>query len=139
VKIHARPSRRRAERITLNLASMIDVTFLLLIYFMLTTVLVRPEDRLTSAIQTESEGAMAASDLEPQIIDVLMHDGSPVYQYGERLLQDRAALTAAMSQMVISEGIIIRVSDAVPVGFAVAAMQVANDTGFEQVTYVPQQ
>ena len=53
MRIRARPSRRRAERITLNLASMIDVTFLLLIYFMVTMVLQDQEDHLSPTLQTQ--------------------------------------------------------------------------------------
>ena len=34
--------RRERQGVALNLASMIDLTFLLLIYFMVTTVLARP-------------------------------------------------------------------------------------------------
>ncbi|MHC4220247.1 MAG: biopolymer transporter ExbD, partial [Planctomycetota bacterium] len=44
VRIARRASKRR-EAISLNLASMIDVTFLLLLYFLVTTVLTLPEDR----------------------------------------------------------------------------------------------
>jgi biopolymer transport protein ExbD len=42
--------------VTLNLASMIDLTFLLLIYFMVTTVLARPEDRLSPTLQGPRTG-----------------------------------------------------------------------------------
>ena len=64
MRIRAKPSRRRLDRITLNLASMIDVTFLLLIYFMVTMVLRDQEDHLSPTLQTESEAAVGeASDI----------------------------------------------------------------------------
>lgn len=126
------------QNITLNLASMIDVTFLILIYFMLTTVLITPEDRLTSDLQTQRTGA-GTTDLQPQVIEVTSHDGQPAYRLGERIMFDRDELAAVLSQLPTEEGVFINVSDHVPVGFAVAAIQEARNAGFEQVTYVPQQ
>ena len=138
MRIRVRPSRRRLERITLNLASMIDVTFLLLAYFMLTMVITAREDHLSPTLQTQRESASGeASDFQPQIIEVLILDGAPAYRLGTRVFRDRAALTAALEGLPRSVGVFIKVYAGVPVGFAVAAIQVGRDAGFEQVTYVP--
>jgi len=136
----ARSSRRRTERLTLNLASMIDVTFLLLIYFLVAMVLVANEDHLSPTLQTQREaGAGVESDFQPQIVEVMRLDGSPVYRLGTRVFRDRAALAEALGPLPKSVGVFINVFDGVPVGHAVAAIQVARDAGFEQVTYVPSQ
>ena len=83
MRIRVRPSRRRPKRITLNLASMIDVTFLLLIYFMVTTVLVDKEDHLSPTLQTQRDAATGeASDFQPQIVEVLMLDGAGLLTAG---------------------------------------------------------
>jgi biopolymer transport protein ExbD len=137
MRIRVRPTRRRAERITLHLASMVDVVFLLLIYFMVTTVLTRPEDRLSSLLQTQRSGDAAASDFEPQILDVVVRDGSPVYQIGSAVARTRGELGAALAGMHRPSGLFVRVADNVPVGFAVGAIQAGRDAGFEKVTYVP--
>ena len=51
---------------------MIDVTFLLLLYFMVTTVLAKPEDRLSPTLQTQRDSAVSsASDFQPQIVEVM--------------------------------------------------------------------
>jgi biopolymer transport protein ExbD len=140
MRIRARPSRRRLDRITLNLASMIDVTFLLLIYFMFTMVFMPREDRLTPTLQTESsESGGALSDFQPQRIDVLRLDGEPAYRLGAKVLRGRAALEKALAPLPKSVGVFVHVADGVPVGHAVTAIQVARDAGFEQVTYVPAQ
>ncbi len=136
--VQSGPRARRLDRITLNLASMIDVTFLILIYFLVTTVLIQPEDRLSPALQTRQAGA-AVSDFQPQVVEVFDHEGQPAYRIGERIMRERAELIATLAALPKGEGIFINVSDAVPVGFAVAAMQEARNAGFEQVTYVPQQ
>jgi biopolymer transport protein ExbD len=140
MRIRARPSRRRLDRITLNLASMIDVTFLLLIYFMVTMVLTAQEDHLSPTLQTQRDAASAEmSDFQPQIIDVLVLDGAPAYRLGPRVIRERGGLAQALDGLPTSVGVFINVYDGVPVGFAVAAIQVARDAGFEQVTYVPAQ
>jgi biopolymer transport protein ExbD len=117
---------------------MIDVTFLLLIYFMVTTVLAAREDHLSPTLQTQRESASGdASDFQPQIIDILDLEGAPVYRLGARVLRDRTALAEALAELPKSVGVFCKVHDGVPVGFVAAAMQVARDAGFEQVTYVP--
>jgi biopolymer transport protein ExbD len=131
-------SRRSLQRITLNLTSMIDVTFLLLIYFMVTTVLARQEDRLSPTLQTRQEDqAGPASDFQPQVVEVFRGEQGPTYRIGGRLMTERQQLESVLESLPTSAGVFIKVHDQVPVGFAVTAIQVARDAGFEQVTYVP--
>ena len=101
--------------VTLNLASMIDVTFLLLLYFLVTTVLARPEDRLSSSLQTRSESAAGPSaDFQPQIVDVLMLDGRPAFRLGPRVLRDKASLTSVLRELPKSAGLFVHVFDDAP-------------------------
>ena len=117
---------------------MIDVTFLLLIYFMVTMVLRDQEDHLSPTLQTESEAATdEATDFQPQIIDVVMVDGAPAYRVGPRVMHERSELADALSRLPKSVGVFVKVTAGVPVGFAVQAIQVSHDAGFDQVTYVP--
>ena len=138
MRIRPRQSRRRIDRITLNLASMIDVTFLLLIYFMVTTVLAIPEDRLNPTLQTRRDSATGlTSDFQPQRVEVMILDGAPAYRLVGRVFRDKANLQSVLEPLPKDPGVFIDVYDRVPVGFAVAAIQAARDAGFEQVTYVP--
>ncbi len=138
MRVRRRRTRRRLEGITLNLVSMIDVTFLMLIYFMVTTVLAQTEDRLSPSLQTRSEeSAGPTSDFQPQIVDVLLVDQTPAYRIGEAVLRDRTALLGALERLYRPAGLFVRVSDGVSVEFVAAAIQSARDAGFEQVTYVP--
>ena len=137
MRLH-RKKQHNLDRITINLASMIDVSFLLLFYFMVATILEDREKRLTTALQTQSPAnARAVSDFQTQNIEVRMIDSNPAYRLGSRTLRDRRQLAAALENLPRSAGVFVRVFDDVPVGFAVAAVQVARDAGFEQVTYVP--
>lgn len=137
MRFQVKPGRRRLERVTINLAAMIDVTFLLLFFFMVASALDQRESRLSAAVQTQGGGPSAAADFQTQTIQVRVVEGRPRYQLGERVLGDRMALAAAVQPLRKDVGLFIEVSGGVPVGFAVAAMQVASDSGFTQVTYVP--
>jgi len=59
---------KRGGLATLNMSSMIDVTFLLLIYFIVSTVFSLPEDQLTPALEVEQGSSSVETDLEPQIV-----------------------------------------------------------------------
>jgi biopolymer transport protein ExbD len=139
MRFAAAPSRRRQmQRITLNLASMIDVTFLLLIYFLLTTVLAVPEDKLTPTLQVRQEREQVeAADFQPHIVEVSIVNGQPAYAIGARVLRTREALREVLDGLDRESGVFVSVHDHVPVGFAVAAVQTARDAGYDQVTYVP--
>ncbi|MHC4909396.1 MAG: ExbD/TolR family protein [Planctomycetota bacterium] len=137
-KRHRSSRKNRSSRVSLNLASMIDVTFLLLMYFMVTTIFVDPEDKLSPTLQAMSEeSAGRRSDFQPQIVDVIALDGTPSYRIGDRITSDRAALLDVLVALPKSAGVFIKVHRGVPVGFATTALQVARDAGFDKVTYVP--
>jgi len=119
---------------------MIDVTFLLLVYFIVSTVMARPEDQLTSSIQTrDSETSGAEIDYQPQVVEVVQLEGRSTYIIGDRMLHDLPSLTRVLENLPKEIGVFVRVSPGIPVEFALSAVQAARDAGFQQVTYVPQQ
>ncbi len=59
---------------------MIDVVFLLLIFFLVTTTFLRPERLLRPGIQVQQTSAARPSDFEPAVIDVVIIDGTPQYR-----------------------------------------------------------
>jgi len=131
-------TKRRPETITLNLASMIDLTFLLLIYFMVTTVIATPEDRLSPTLQTRSESAIGPTvDFQPQIVEVFREGDRGVFRIGSAVLSDRGSLLDALSRLHLPAGVFVRGTDDAPVSAVAAAIQACRDAGFEQVTYVP--
>jgi biopolymer transport protein ExbD len=121
----------------LNLSSMIDVTFLLLIYFIVTTVIATPEELLKVALKVEQSSSVTVDDFEPQIILVTSINTQSVYQIGDRSFTDRIQLAQFLEVLPKEPGVIVRVTNFVPVSFAVAAIQEARNSGFEKVTYVP--
>ena len=80
MRIKAKENRRRDGKLALNMASMIDCTFLLLAYFLLTMVVLKPEDQLSPNLHADKTAASgAASDFQPQIVEVLVLDAGPRY------------------------------------------------------------
>ena len=130
--------KQRPSLSPLNMSSMIDVTFLLLIYFIVTTVFTPPEDQLTPALKVEDGSSMIQQDLEPQIVQVELIDQNPAYTIGGHVCLDRKALSKVLQNLPTDPGLIIKVRSDIPIGFAVAAIQVARDANFKKVTYVPE-
>ncbi len=132
---HTSPDLTRAG---IHLASMIDVVFLLLIFFMVSTAFILPESQLTPAIQSQKQNSgTSTADYTPQILTIEIVNATPQYRLGERIITDRSTLTSLLTQLPKDLGILVYVSDYVPVGFTVAALQCCHDAGFEKVTYVP--
>ena len=65
---HRDPTSQRAGQ--LPLGSLIDVVFLLLIFFLVTLRFVQEESELASALQSD-EGGGEIADLQPQIVEVI--------------------------------------------------------------------
>ncbi len=121
------------------MASMIDCTFLLLAYFLLTIVVLEPEDQLSSNLQPDQTTASGSNeDFQPQIIDVELVDSQPGYRLGSRLFRDADSLRSALKKLPLDAGLFIRVHPGPTVGFAASAMQAGRDAGFTSVTYVPE-
>jgi biopolymer transport protein ExbD len=121
----------------LNLASMIDVIFLLLIFFLVSTTYTPPESDLVPALQAERVGSGAAADLQPQVVEARLVDGAPAFVLGERFTTDRAELLRWLEPLPREAGVFVKASSQLSVEWAAALLQVVRDAGFERVTYVP--
>ncbi len=121
------------------MTSMIDVVFLLLIFFMTTMAYRLTERELPSAIRMKSRSAAAAqSDLEPAIVEIVRSDGGFAYQLGTRRIPSRRELEDLLRLFKNkSDGAFVRVGDEAPFGMAAGAIQACKSAGFSLVTYVP--
>jgi len=121
----------------LPMTSMIDVVFLLLIFFLVTSNFAAPENRLDTALRAEGR-SNAAEELQPQIVEVRLSASSrPIFQIGENIVGTRRDLTALLRQLPKRGGVIVRGSDTVPVQAIADAMQAAADAGFDRRSYAP--
>lgn len=130
-------SRDRSSDTGLPITSLIDVVFLLLIYFIVTSRFTEPESRLSSALQVERQGPGRQSDFAPQVVRVELVGGTPAFRVGERIVRSQPDLQDLLAGLRREHGVFVRVSGAVPVSAAAAALQAAKDAGFSRISYVP--
>ncbi len=129
----------RGRRLDLPMTSMIDVVFLLLIFFMTTMAFHLTERELPSAIRVKSHSAAKdKSDLEPAIVEIVRADGGFVYKLGARQIATQQELTEVLGLFKNkSDGAFVRVINEAPFGMAAGAIQACKSAGFPIVTYVP--
>ncbi|MBM4005849.1 MAG: biopolymer transporter ExbD [Planctomycetes bacterium] len=131
--------KQRSGETELPMTSMIDVVFLLLIFFMVTTSWHQAERELDPGIQVrESAGDAAARDLEPALVEVRRAPSGPVFRLAGRDFEDAQALTDVLRQFPNkTEGAVVLVSDAVEFDAAATAIQACKSADFRAVTYMP--
>ncbi len=130
---------QREPRLELAMTSMIDVVFLLLIFFMTTASFVETERHLNSSIQVNRQSAGQQADFEPAIVEVVRSGGRFVYRLGERELTTQQELTTILRQFDNkADGAFVRVSDDAPFAMAAAAIQACKTARFAMVSYVPE-
>ena len=131
---------RRSSAPGLSMTSMIDVVFLLLIFFLVTTTFLRPEKQVATAIRPVQENsASRTSDLEPAIIDVTLQGKQVMFRIGAILTNDIEEVEKVLATFSNKdEGAFVRVSDEVPFDAAAKAIGACRANGFNAVSYVPQ-
>jgi biopolymer transport protein ExbD len=129
----------RGKAIELSMTSMIDVVFLLLIFFMTASAFIRTERELPSSIRVKKKSAsQAQSDLEPAIVEIVRGGQGFVYKLGTREVPSAEELTELLRLFQNkSDGAFVRVGDEAPFGMAAAAVQACKSANFPVVSYVP--
>jgi biopolymer transport protein ExbD len=131
-------SGRHASKIELQMTSMIDVVFLLLIFFLVTMSFRKTERQLDPAVKVQRAAAASASDLAPAIIDVVRGEGGFVYRLGGREMTSDGELTDVLRQFDNKlDGAVVRATDEAPFDMAARAIQASKSAGFSLVSYVP--
>jgi len=130
------PASQRS-RTRLPMTTMIDVVFLLLVFFMVTATMTPPESELSSALQVERQTGGRSADLTPQVVFVEAGPDGPEFVVGERRLTSADELLAVLLKLPKEGGVFVRVSNRAPVSAAAAALQASRDAGFTKVSYVP--
>jgi biopolymer transport protein ExbD len=131
---------RGGSKLDMQMTSMIDVVFLLLIFFMVTSSFQKTERELDPAIKVERRAAAAAAqDLAPTIVEIKRGAGGDfVFQLGGRELTSPAELTQVLAQFDNKERAFVRAVDVAPYAMAAQAIQACKDARFFTVSYVPQ-
>ena len=115
----------------LNLASMIDATFLLLAFFIFTTGAGSNESKLSPNLRVQ-QGTDVADDLEPQVLEVLRVGEQVVFRLGSRDCPDRAELVASLTAGCAPIGLgphVLRADTAVAAALALSRPAAGDDPG----------
>lgn len=126
-----------SPRGVLPMTPMIDVVFLLLIFFMVTVSASTPESDLASTLKPQSEQQGAAADFQPQIVSIVRAGDMVFYHLGSHQLTSRAELARLLRELPKDSGVVVKVSNNVPVEAAAGVLQTCKDVGFTKVSYVP--
>ena len=138
MKISARKPRRGREGAALAMASLIDVVFLLLAFFLVTSMVTSREDRLSPNLQIDHDAASGEQqDFIPQVLEVMLGDSGAIFRLAQRDFEDRATLVEALEELPKDPGLFVRVHSGPTVADAAFAIQCGRDAGFTEVTYVP--
>ena len=121
------------------MTSMIDVVFLLLIFFLVTTTFLRPEKQVKSAIKViEQDARQSRSDLEPAMVDVVLQSEQVIFKLGAIRTSNIAEIRKTLEQFENkSDGAFVRVADDVPFEQAAQAIGACRASGFDSVSYLP--
>src|SRR5262245_12929886 len=108
-------NRRHGSKLELQMTSMIDCVFLLLIFFMVTSSFNRAERELDAGLATQSSSGRAAADLVPIIIEIVRGDGGFIFKLGGQELNSREELMAVLRRIENKlDGAFVRADDAAP-------------------------
>ena len=128
------------SRFELSMVSMIDVVFLLLIFFLVTTSFIRPELRLASTIRVKQIDSAAAinSDLEPATIDIIPVGDRIVFRIGQVESEKLSAIEDVLKSFRNKDGgAFVRAADSAPFDMPARAIDLCHKLGFRPVTYIP--
>ncbi|KAA0875339.1 ExbD/TolR family protein [Nitrincola tapanii] len=132
--------RSQREELSVNLTPLIDVVFLLLIFFMITTTFTR-ETQLQVTLP-EADSAEAAESVQQRIDVTVSADG--VYSVNDQVLINTQALTLRRAVEKIAGDsrelpFIITADAMAPHQAVVTAMDVAGQLGFSRLSITTQQ
>ena len=121
------------------MTSMIDVVFLLLIFFLVTTTFIRPERQIQSAIKVKERlDSQSQSNLDPAIVEISKVDTVIFFKIGavkSDKLEDIKNILREFENK--SEGAFVRAADNVPFEAVAQTIGACKSSGFQSVSFLP--
>ncbi len=134
---------RASDALSLNLTGMIDVVFLLLIFFILTMTFIRPREWLPTPINLPGnvEAALEFEELDPDepVVIVLKWQGfRPEWRLAGRVIQEYQELQttlSALAELDASLRIILDIDGDAPLGHGIDLYDACRWAGFRQIQF----
>lgn len=139
MKLSSRSHAGSRKGLEISMTSMIDVVFLLLIFFLVTTTFIKPERQMNSNIQVEqTDAGLQTTEFEPAIVDIFQLGGQVLYKMGAVKTNDLGRIEKIMASFGDkSAGGFVRVGTDVPFGHPAKVIGAFKANGFVQVSYLP--
>ncbi|MEE2639530.1 MAG: biopolymer transporter ExbD [Planctomycetota bacterium] len=130
--------KRTEEKMELSTTGMIDIVFLLLVFFLVTSSFIPPEKELRPAIKTESKSKSASSsDLEKAMIEIVPEGGVHLYKLGSTRTNSVEKLMESLKSFPNKlDGAFVRADDEAPFDMTAKAISAAKKSGFVVVTFI---
>jgi biopolymer transport protein ExbD len=139
------PKNRRARGVDLQMTAMIDVVFLLLVFFLWTSSFEKPEFDLVGALSLPPVGnASRRADVAPVPFDEIVvrvmtgANGANELRLNDSQIDDLAALKARLSSIAslgAQPAVIVHPESEISMGLAIAVYDVARASGFDRVLF----
>lgn len=138
------PPNRERGRFDVKMTPMIDVVFLLLIFFVCTASFQQLEEVLPTHLRAETTGASSAEldpellELEDVIVKVVRRDGRTAWVLNEQPYATLAELRGVLEQLAAIRAdlpVILDVQGQVPIGEVIDVYDVCRLAGFEMVQF----
>ncbi|TWT90930.1 Biopolymer transport protein ExbD/TolR [Pseudobythopirellula maris] len=141
-----RTERSRDSTLGASMTPMIDVVFLLLIFFVCTSSFKIPEQALLADLLVQNSQGAATIELDdlPELDEVVLHgepgdEGVAVWTFNDdrrcETRQELLQLLAALAEVDGSLPVIVDAEGAVPFGEAISAYDAARLAGFDTVQF----
>ena len=139
--MHLSNRKNKGPTVELQMTSMIDVTFLLLIFFMITSSFTKTERELDPQLKVNKQAPTSnSSRLEPVIIDLVSVENKFIMRLGGRDFTTAPELASVLKQLPpTGDGAFVRVPPEAPFELAATAIQACKSAGIHQVSYVPKE
>ena len=127
-----------SKKFDLQMINMIDVVFLILIFFLATSSIVQSEKQVPAAILTHNHsGDSSSANLEPALIEMSMNAQRVVFRCGAVVTESRNEIQDLLDRFVDkSAGAFVRAAGDVPFDAPAKIIADCRKSGFSSVTYV---
>ena len=139
MKLSSRSFADSRKGLEISMTSMIDVVFLLLIFFLVTTTFIKPERQLNSNIQVEqTDAGLQTTEFEPAVVDIYSLGDQVFYKMGAVKTNELQRIEKIMASFGDkSAGGFVRIGAGVPFGHPAKVIGAFKANGFVQVSYLP--